>query len=51
MNQNLPTIRQEVKFMRSLEEREKALNMYFQEGKSYQCVAKDLNVPLDTVKS
>jgi len=37
--------------MRSLEEREKALNMYFQEGKSYQCVAKDLNVPLDTVKS
>ena len=25
--------------------------MYFQEGKSYQCVAKDLNAPLDTVKS
>lgn len=37
--------------MRSLVVREAALNMYFKDGKSYQFVAKALDVPLDTVKS
>lgn len=37
--------------MRSIEEREAALNMYFKDGESYLYIAKTLNVPLDTVKS
>lgn len=31
--------------------REKALNMYFHEGRGYKDISKALNVPLDTVKS
>jgi transposase len=37
--------------MRSLEERETVLNMFFHEGKGYKAVAKITGVPLDTVKS
>jgi len=37
--------------MRSLEERETVLNMYFHEGKGYKAVAKITGVPLETVKS
>lgn len=37
--------------MRSLEERETALNMYFHEGKGYRTIAKSMGVPLDTVRS
>ena len=37
--------------MRSLEEREKALNLYFRDGESYQYIAKTMNIPLDTVKA
>jgi DNA-directed RNA polymerase specialized sigma24 family protein len=37
--------------MRSLDEKEKALKMHFHEGRSYQYVAKTLNLPLNTVKS
>jgi len=37
--------------MRSLEEKETALNMYFRDGKSYQYIAKTMGIPLDTVKS
>lgn len=37
--------------MRNLKLREAALNMYFKDGKSYQFVAKALEVPLNTVKS
>lgn len=37
--------------MRSLEERETALNMYFRDGESYKFIAKALNVPLNTVQA
>ena len=37
--------------MRSLKERENALNMYFKDGKSCQYISKELKVPLNTVKS
>lgn len=37
--------------MRSLQERENALNMYFQDGNSYKYISKTLNVPLNTVQS
>jgi len=37
--------------MRSIEEREIALNMYLRDGMSYQQIAKIMNVPLYTVKS
>jgi transposase len=37
--------------MRSIEEREDVLNMYFYEGKGYKEIAKTLGIPLDTVKS
>jgi len=37
--------------MRSLEERETALNLYFRDGESYQYIAKTMNIPLDTIKS
>ena len=37
--------------MRSIDEREKALNMYFHEGKSYGFVANELKVSKDTIKS
>ena len=37
--------------MRSLKERENALNMYFKDGKSYGEIAKKLGIPRDTVKS
>lgn len=37
--------------MRSIEERENALNMFFYEGKGYKEIAKTLRIPLDTVKS
>ncbi|MDR1914580.1 MAG: hypothetical protein LBQ68_08895 [Clostridiales bacterium] len=37
--------------MRDLQEREKALRLYFEEGHTYQYVSKVLEVPLDTVKS
>jgi len=37
--------------IRNLDEREKALNMYFLEGKSHGNIAHELNVPIDTVKS
>lgn len=37
--------------MRSLEERETELNLYYRDGQSYQSIAKTLNIPLDTVKS
>ena len=42
----------EVKYiMRSLDERESALNMRFKEGQSYKYIAEKLSVPQDTVKS
>jgi transposase len=37
--------------MRSLEERETVLNMYFHEGNGYKAIAKITGVPLDTVKA
>ena len=37
--------------MRSLDEREKALNMYFHEGKSYGFIANELKLSEDTIKS
>jgi uncharacterized protein YjcR len=37
--------------MRSLSEREEALNMYFHKGCGYKEICKALNIPLDTVKS
>ncbi len=37
--------------MRSLKERENALNMYFKDRKSYGEIAKKLGIPRDTVKS
>lgn len=37
--------------MRSLEERETVLNMYFHEGKGHKAIAKITGVPLETVKS
>ena len=37
--------------MRSLEEREMALNMYFKDGESYQFISKTLNIPINTVQS
>ena len=40
-----------MKFIWSLEEREKALNMYFQAGKSCNYIAKALDIPFETVKS
>lgn len=51
MNTLLPILRQEVIMMRSLEQREAALNMFFKDGESYKYVARKLDVPLDTVKS
>lgn len=37
--------------MRSLEEREMALNMYFRDGESYKLISKTLHIPLNTVQS
>jgi len=37
--------------IRSLEEREKALNMYFHEGKSYGYITQELGISEDTIKS
>ena len=37
--------------MRSINEREKALNMYFLEGKGHKRVAKEMNLPVNTIKS
>lgn len=37
--------------MRSLEERETVLNMYFHEGKGHKAISKITEVPLETVKS
>lgn len=37
--------------MRSLEERETVLNMYFHEGIGHKAIAKITGVPLETVKS
>ena len=37
--------------MRSIDEREKALNMYFHEGKGYGFVANELKISEDTIKS
>jgi transposase len=37
--------------MRSVNEREKALKLYFGEGKSHRAVAVELGIPRDTVKS
>lgn len=37
--------------MRSINEREKALNLYFYDGKGYKTIAGELGIPLDTVKS
>lgn len=37
--------------MRSIEEREAALNMYFRDGKSYRFISKTLNIPLNTIQS
>lgn len=37
--------------MRDLEEREKALNMYFHEGNSYGYISQELKISKDTVKS
>lgn len=37
--------------MRSLEERETVLNMYFHEGIGYKAIAKITGVPFETVKS
>lgn len=37
--------------MRSIEERERVLNMYFHEGVGYKGIAHELDIPLDTIKS
>lgn len=37
--------------MRSINEREKALNLFFHDGKGYKAIAGELEIPLDTVKS
>jgi transposase len=37
--------------MRSVNEREEALKLYFGEGKSHRAVAVELGIPRDTVKS
>lgn len=37
--------------MKNLDEREKALNMYFVEGKSYGYIANELKLSKDTIKS
>ena len=37
--------------MRSFEERETVLNMFFHEGKGYKEIAKIMGVPLNTAKS
>lgn len=37
--------------MRSIDERETALNMYFKDGESFIKISKTLGIPLDTVKS
>jgi len=37
--------------MRALIEREKALNMFFRDGTGYKKVAKELGIPVDTVKA
>ena len=37
--------------MRNLDEREKALNMYFHEGDSYGYISQELKISKDTVKS
>lgn len=37
--------------MRSLEEREAALNMYFRDGKSYKFISITLNIPVNTIQS
>lgn len=37
--------------MRSLDERETVLNMYYHEGKGYKAISKITGVPIDTVKS
>ncbi len=37
--------------MRGIEEREKALNLHFREGMGYKRIAKEMNLPVQTVKS
>lgn len=37
--------------MRSINEREKVLNMYFHKGQSYKSIAKETGIPLNTVQS
>lgn len=37
--------------MRSINEREKALNLFFHDGKGYKTIAREIGVPLNTVKS
>lgn len=37
--------------IRNIDDRARALNMYFHEGKSYGYVANELEIPKDTVKS
>lgn len=37
--------------MRTTEEREQVLNMYFHEGIGYKRIAKATNIPLDSVKA
>jgi transposase len=37
--------------IRNIDEREKALNMYFLEGKSHGKIAAEMDIPIDTVKS
>jgi transposase len=37
--------------MRDIEERERVLNMYFKDGKGYKCIASELNISLNTIKS
>lgn len=37
--------------MRSINEREKALNLYFHDGKGYKKIAGEIGIPLDTIKS
>lgn len=37
--------------MREIAEREKALNLHFREGLSYNRIAKEMNLPMQTVKS
>jgi transposase-like protein len=48
---HLAIITIEVIILRSVNDREKVLNMYFHKGQSYKSIAKEIGILLNTVKS